>query len=223
MFRVKICGITRAEDGLMAVEAGADAIGLNFYPQSPRCVTVDCARQIAAAIGRRACVVGVFVNASAWDIREMARRVPLDAVQLSGDEAPELLRELCPIPVVRAVRAGLDLAEIATQLDACHRLRAMPRMLLADAHRGGQYGGTGTTLDWELLAAGRQLLRGVPLALAGGLTPDNVAAAIGVVHPWAVDVASGVESSPGVKSPKLVEHFVTAAHQAFARQNRRRV
>jgi phosphoribosylanthranilate isomerase len=226
MFRVKICGVTNTPDALAAVAAGADAIGLNFYAGSPRHCSPETARQVAAALPSHVCRVGVFVNASPEEIRAIARAVPLDAVQLHGDEPPELLAAVAPWPVIRASRADGDYAAIGAYLDACHRLRAMPRMLLVDAPpkagssgqpaSGPQYGGTGTALDWHALAAARAQLGGVPLVLAGGLTPENVAAAIAAVRPWAVDVASGVEDRPGQKSAAKLQAFVAAALAAFA-------
>ena len=221
MFRVKICGITSTGDAQAAAAAGADAIGLNFYSGSPRCCPLQVAQKIAATVGPHVCKVGVFVNATADEIRHAALSVPLDAVQLHGDEPPEFLREIRALPIVRAMRLGDDLAPIAAYLAACHRLVAMPRMLLLDASRGDQFGGTGTSIDWALLAANRQHLGGMPLVLAGGLTPDNVAAAIALVRPWAVDVASGVELAPGSKSPELVAQFVSAAKKAFAKLSSR--
>ncbi|MEX0977930.1 MAG: phosphoribosylanthranilate isomerase [Pirellulales bacterium] len=218
---MKICGITNTRDAQVAAEAGADAIGLNFYSGSPRCCTLEVAKEIAAALGPRVCKVGVFVNAAADEIRSAAESVPLDAVQLHGDEPPDFLRAIRALPIVRAMRFGDDLAPIDAYLAACHRLLAMPRMLLLDASRGGQFGGTGTPIDWALLAANRRHLGGLPLVLAGGLTPDNVAAAIGAVRPWAVDVASGVEIAPGSKSPQLVVHFVSAAKKAFEKLSAR--
>lgn len=217
MFRVKICGITNLPDAQLAADAGADAIGLNFYAASPRCCPLERAQEIAAALPAHVCKVGVFVNASADEIRRTAQAVPLDLVQLHGDEPPEFLREIRPLPTMRAASAGDDVTQLAAYLAACRRLGAMPRLLLVDARHAGQYGGTGTTVDWHLLAQNRALLGGMPLVLAGGLTPENVAAAIGTVRPWAVDVASGVESTPGVKSPELVGQFVAAAKKAFQR------
>lgn len=218
MFRVKICGITCPADARLAVEAGADAIGLNFYPQSPRYCALEQARAIALALPRHVCKVGVFVNATLETIGAAAAEVPLDLIQLHGDETPEFARQVCPLPVMRALRVGADLAPVSEYLKACHRLRAVPRLLLLDAARAGQFGGTGATLDWELLATGRGALGGMPLVLAGGLTPANVAEAIRVVRPWGVDVASGVETKPGQKSAELVRQFVAQAHAAFARK-----
>lgn len=215
MFRVKICGINRLEDARVAADAGADAIGLNFYAGSPRCCPLERAREIAEWLPPGVCKVGVFVNAPADEIRRTAESVPLDLVQLHGDEPPEFLREIRPLPIMRAVRMQNDLSPLDAYLAACHRLVAMPRMLLVDARCADQFGGTGTTVDWDLLAQNRQHFRGMPLVLAGGLTPENVSAAIATVRPWAVDVASGVEIAPATKSPDLVGRFVCAAKKAF--------
>ncbi len=206
----------------MACEAGADAIGINFYAGSPRHCTADRAQEIAANIPPGVCRVGVFVNVSADEIRELAARVPLDLVQLHGDETPEFARSIRPLPYMKAIGVESDLQPIATYLAECHRLNAMPRMLLVDAvrkdQRSGaqQFGGTGQTIDWALVRQNRQQFSGVPLVLAGGLNPDNVAQAIAAVRPWAVDVASGVESAPGQKSVALVRQFVAAAKLALS-------
>lgn len=217
MFRVKICGITSVDDACMVVGAGADAIGLNFYPGSKRYCAADAAQKIVAAVPPGVCKVGVFVNASGEEIRETARRLSLDLVQLHGDEAPELLRELRPLGVMRAFRVGADISVVSEYLRACHVLRCLPRMVLVDAAQSGQYGGTGITVDWRAVAAGRRHFRELPLVLAGGLNPSNVAEAICAVHPWAVDTASGVESAPGKKSESLVREFVASARDALAR------
>lgn len=217
MFQVKICGITNQADAQAAAEAGADAVGLNFYAASPRCCPLERAREIASSLPPHVCKVGVFVNATADEIRHTAWTVPLDLIQLHGDEPPEFLREIRPLPIMRAVRIRDDLTRIGAYLAACHRAGAMPRMLLLDALRPDKCGGTGTTLDWDFLARNRQQLRGIPIVLAGGLTAENVATAIATVRPWAVDVASGVEKAPGTKSPELVNQFVFAAWQALDR------
>ena len=216
MFRIKICGVTSVEDALLAAVAGADAIGLNFYPKSPRFVEVEQARQIVDSLPKSVRRVGVFVDASVDEIRRAVAELGLDLAQLHGDEPVELLRALRGVPVMKAFRAGADLVPIANYLASCHRGGCVPRMLLLDAARTGLYGGTGTTLDWQALAAGRPLLAGLPLVLAGGLTPLNVAEAIAAVRPWGVDVASGVEDRPGRKSKPLVEQFVAAAKLALA-------
>ncbi len=217
MFRVKICGITSAVDAAAASDAGADAIGLNFYAGSPRYCAPDQARNISRAIAPGVCRVGVFVNASPAEIRQVVAEASLDLVQLHGDEPPELLHELRPLPVMRVFRLQAEMQPIADYLEACHRLRAWPRLALVDACRPGEYGGTGQTIDWPLLAKQRSALHGLPLVLAGGLNPSNVAEAIAAIHPWAVDVASGVEVSPGQKSAAQMHEFVRAARDAFAR------
>lgn len=222
MFRVKICGITTLEDARVAADAGADAVGLNFCAASPRRCPRERAQEIAAALPRGVCKVGVFAGASADEIRRTAQSVPLDLIQLHGDEPPEFLREIRPLAIMRAVAAEGELSEIGDYLDACHRQMALPRMLLVDARCDGKFGGTGKTVDWNRLVENRAQLRGLPLVLAGGLTPENVAAAIELVRPWAVDVASGVESAPGRKSPELVRRFVSAALDAFERITARR-
>src|SRR3954462_7076592 len=132
MFRVKICGITSPEDARLAAEAGADAIGINFYEASPRACSRAAATAIAEALPPGVCKVGVFVNASLEAIRSMAEVVGLDLVQLHGDEPPEFLAQLKPLPIMRAVRITDDLAPVEAYLVECHRLRAIPRMLLVD-------------------------------------------------------------------------------------------
>ncbi|MGD9722245.1 MAG: hypothetical protein AB7O59_11615 [Pirellulales bacterium] len=219
MFSVKICGITGTADALAAAEAGADAVGLNCYAGSPRFCTLERAREIAQCLPARVRKVGVFVDATPQQIRAAMATIGLDVVQLHGDQQPEFLRELRPLPVIKAFRLSGDPAPIVEFLRACHRLQCMPRMALVDAHQPGQFGGTGATLDWHALAAGRRHLGGLPLVLAGGLNPSNVAQAIALVRPWAVDTASGVEESPGHKSVALVRAFVAAAHEALQRLN----
>lgn len=223
MFRVKICGVTGVDDALLAVESGADAIGLNFYEKSPRFCADDRARQICQAIPRDFCKVGVFVNSSAEAIRETARELGLHAAQLHGDEPPEFVAQLRGLPVIKAFRLAGDFGAVGAYLDRCHGLRAMPRMVLVDAHKTGQFGGTGATLDWHALASNRPAFRGLPLVLAGGLTAANVAEAIGAAHPWAVDTASGVEAKPGLKSPDLVRAFVATASEALRHDAAHRV
>jgi phosphoribosylanthranilate isomerase len=210
-FRVKICGITRPEDASMAAGAGADAIGLNFYPGSPRCVTLEQAQAIAAAMPAGVARVGVFVNADLAEMRRIADSVPLDYVQLHGDEPPQAIAAL-DVPVIRAFRCGsAGLMPVGLYLEACRQAGRLPAAVLIDAYAPGAFGGTGQTLDWPALAAGREHLAGLPLILAGGLTAENVAAAIAAARPDGVDTASGVESSPGVKDAARVRAFVAAA------------
>ncbi len=223
MFRIKICGITTVDDAQMVAAAGADAIGLNCYPPSKRYVPPDLAGQIALALPAEVVRVGVFVGASADAIRETIDRMGLDMIQLHGDESPEFVGRLnrcVPAPVIRAFRLGPDgVVPINKYLQQCAELACRVRMILIDAYEPGSYGGTGRTFDWtavrSLSRAGR-----IPLVLAGGLTPDNVAEAIRAGRPAAVDVASGVESSPGRKDERLVRAFVEAAQAAFRQTHR---
>ncbi|MBX7169139.1 MAG: phosphoribosylanthranilate isomerase [Pirellulales bacterium] len=227
MFQIKICGVTRVEDALAVAAAGADALGLNFYGGSPRCVSIEIARQIANAVPQGILRVGVFVNHSAEEIRRVAAEVPLDAVQLHGDEAPEMLAELAGLRTIKAVRvAEGELEPVAAQVPGSSKLFAWftrwaqagsaPEMILIDAHRPGLFGGSGQLAPWAEVARWREHWPMLPLALAGGLNPRNVAEAIRAVAPTAVDTASGVESAPGVKDHALVRAFVHRARQAFA-------
>jgi phosphoribosylanthranilate isomerase len=217
MFCIKICGITNRDDALLAVQAGADAIGLNFYPPSPRFVSLETARQIIAALPNEIVKVGVFVNATAADVCKTCDELHLNLIQLHGDEPPEYLTQLGNRPIVRVFRVGGDgIGPVAEYLARCRELRVSPRAVLLDSLVPGEYGGTGKTADWSAAreyAAHPDL---PPLVLAGGLTPESVAEAIAAVRPAAVDVASGVESSPGQKDPMAVAAFVRAARGAFA-------
>lgn len=216
MFRVKICGITNTADARAAADAGADCIGLNFCAESPRYVEMAQAREIVAAIHGRLLVAGVFVDAPAARVRDAAEQLSLDLVQLSGDEPPERIGELAGWPVMRAMRVGPDgLAAQLAYLAACRRLGCPPRLVLWDAYDAKRHGGTGRKADWPMAARGVASADFPPVILAGGLTPDNVAAAIHAVGPSGVDAASGVESSPGKKDAALVKSFVTAAKAAF--------
>lgn len=217
MFRIKICGITNVDDARAAVDAGADAIGLNFYPKSSRFIDLHDAQQIVDAVPTDVIKVGVWVNAPSSDIGDVFDRLALDLIQLHGDEPPEFCRELGQRPILRAFRCcATDLQPIREYLDQCHRLGAVPRMVLADSFQPGHYGGTGIVADWTLISADRDRLGAVPLVLAGGLGPHNVAAAIATARPNAVDTASGVEESPRRKSPELIRAFVRAAAEAFS-------
>ena len=224
MFTIKICGITRPPDAVAAADSGADAIGLNFYAKSPRCVSIETAQAIAEAVAGGPLVVGVFVNASAAEIAETVAAVPLGAIQLHGDEPPEIVAALpAGVPVIRAARIGeAGLAEAAAYRDACqvagHPLAAVLLDASVKAMPGEEvvYGGSGCRLDWPRVAAQRGLLAGVPLILAGGLTPVNVAEAIAVSRSDGVDTASGVESAPGVKDHQMIRAFIAAARQTLA-------
>jgi phosphoribosylanthranilate isomerase len=207
---VKICGIRSARDAIMAAEAGADMIGLVFAP-SRRQLDRVTARQIVAGLrasssGQDVTVVGVFVNESAATIQDMAAEVGLDWVQLSGHESRAAVAAL-DLPVVKALRFDGDATE-AEWLGATATCAATP--LLIDAHVAGSYGGAGVVADW---GAAARLAAARPVLLAGGLNPDNVAAAIAAVRPWGVDVSSGVETS-GTKDHAKIMAFVGAAKAA---------
>jgi phosphoribosylanthranilate isomerase len=214
---VKICGIRDVGTALAAAEAGADAIGLNFYEKSPRAVAPAVAAEIVARLRDQAShaaqAVGVFVNHSVSEIRTICETCGLSMIQLHGDEPPEQVVELAAdFRVVRAFRVGAEgLDSTARYLDACRRQQSLPWACLVDAKVEGQFGGTGHTAPWELLAREYQVGDWPPLILAGGLRPDNVAEAIRVVRPWGVDVAGGVESSVACKDAALVRQFVRNA------------
>jgi phosphoribosylanthranilate isomerase len=216
MFHVKICGLTSVDDAQVAVRAGADAIGLNFYRRSARGVSVEHARQIARMMPRGVAKVGVFVNADVDEILRAFDEVPLDAVQLHGDEPPGDLAELSGRPIIRAFRLDEPgLTSVDGYLAECAALRAVPRMILVDAFSTDAYGGTGKTVDWSRLAADCAERQLPPLILAGGLAAENVAEAIRTVRPAAVDVASGVEAHPGRKDAEKVARFIAAAKAAL--------
>ena len=218
MFHVKICGITSGRDAEMAAAAGADAVGLNFYRPSPRCIDIPTAEQIVAALPADTVKVGLFVNADSEEVRGTFDRVGLDLVQLHGDEPPEFLLELGDRPVMRAFRCGDDgLGPAADYLDRCRRLGCEPRSVLIDAYHPEQYGGTGTEADWPAVARWCDTLGAAHLTLAGGLNADNAARAIAAAEPSAVDTASSVESAPGKKDASLVRAFVAASKAAFER------
>jgi phosphoribosylanthranilate isomerase len=216
MFRIKICGIMSVEDALAVARAGADAIGLNFYPGSPRHLSLADARQIVAVLPNEIVKVGLFVNASSADVGQVYDDLRLDLIQLHGDEPPEYLAELGGRPTMRAFRVGdAGLQPVLDYLDRCRATKTSPKLVLLDSLAASEFGGTGQTGDWSAAAKYAAEPDVPPLVLAGGLTPQNVAAAIRAIHPAAVDVASGVESSPGRKDPAAVEAFVQAARSAF--------
>jgi len=187
--RVKICGITRGEDAAAAVSAGADAIGLVFFARSPRNVTVERACEIAAEVPAFVTVTGLFVNAEAAFVDAVLDKVPLGLLQFHGSESGEECRRH-GLPYIKA--AGIDGVADFEQFAATYHDAAG---LLLDSHAAGEVGGTGKTFDWTRFPTSSPL----PLILAGGLKPDNVAAAITAVKPYAVDLSSGVESAPGIK------------------------
>ena len=209
MTQVKICGITNRQDAIIAVEAGADLLGFIFYPPSPRAVTPERAAAIAGSlqdVAHAARLVGVFVDESLQNVRQTVSRCGLAYAQLHGAEPPSAVAALEDdgIAVIKAfrVRDGVSASEMA-------RYRASAYLL--DAYVAGQPGGTGRTFDWQLVV---RAARRFPVLLAGGLTPDNVAQAVQSVRPWGVDVASGVEQSPGRKDAHEVRRFVSAVKHA---------
>jgi phosphoribosylanthranilate isomerase len=199
--RVKICGITRAEDAALAVELGASALGFVFWPSSPRAVSAAQARSIAAAIPPFVARVGVFVNVAPAEVAAVVRDVGLDAIQLHGDEAVADYGAV-GARVIKAVSAETD--------DDVARAIALPieATPLVDAADPIKRGGTGQLADWDRAA---QIAHRRPILLAGGLHPGNVTTAITRVRPWAVDVSSGVETAPGIKSADRLAAFFAAA------------
>lgn len=199
--RVKICGITRAEDAQWVARSGADALGLVFHQPSPRAVTAETAAEIVAALPPFVSVVGLFVDAVPELVDAVLSRVRLDYLQFHGDESPEdCERYQVPYIKVARVRPGLDLVQYAVGYRHA-------RALLVDAYVAGVPGGTGKTFDWAALPPALPL----PLILSGGLTPENVGLAIRTVKPWAVDVSSGVEAAPGIKDAGKVQQFIQGA------------
>ena len=243
MFRVKICGVMTPDDARLVAAAGADAVGLNFVTGSPRCLDPAAAREVATAIPRGVLRIGVFAGTDPSTARSIAAAVALDAIQFHGHlfhghlappptghrnacvDPPGVCQAVAPFRVIRACRLRVDgpataaLDEARQWVAAARAEGCGPAMLLVDAGAPagaapGNLGGTGVVVDWErFVAAGDP---GLPLALAGGLTPDNVAAAIAATGAMAVDTASGVESGPGRKDPEAVRAFVSRALDAFA-------
>jgi phosphoribosylanthranilate isomerase len=204
MTKIKICGIKTIIDALAAVDAGADLIGFNFYPQSPRYVEVGMCRNIMSVlrqIGKVTCV-GVFVNASVAEINATIETCGFSLAQLHGDETPEMMSQLDG----KAFKAFRGIPENIIGFE-----RQVAPAFLVDASVKGLYGGSGVTADWDSAA---ELAKKYPLLLAGGLTPENVAEAVRRVQPWGVDVASGVESAPGKKDPGKIKAFVQAVRDA---------
>ncbi|HZT57523.1 MAG TPA: phosphoribosylanthranilate isomerase [Pyrinomonadaceae bacterium] len=208
MARVKICGITNLEDALAAVEAGADLLGFNFYSRSPRYVSPEAARGIIEHLPRSVTSVGVFVNERGPEaVERIAREAGVGAAQLHGDETPEFCSRIRGLLSIKALRVGQN-------YDAARAAEFGTDAVLLDAFVKDEWGGTGHTFDWTHARRTRE--RVAKLFLAGGLTPENVAAAVEAVNPFAVDVCSGVEISPGRKSFRLMRRFVEAVGEASA-------
>jgi len=200
--RVKICGVTNIEDALAAVEAGADALGFMFYESSPRNVPAKVAADIIRQLPPFVAKVGVFVNATEETVRRAIGECGIDTLQFHGDETPEFCRKFSPLKIYKAFRVE--------NLESLRALPAYPTdAWLLDSFVAGKLGGTGAKFNWDLAVESKKL--GRPIILAGGLTPENVADAVRKVRPFAVDVSSGVESSPGKKDHAKVRRFIEAA------------
>lgn len=200
---LKICGITRLPDALHAVEHGAGALGFVFWSRSPRHISPERAAAIIAALPQGVGAVGVFVNETVEGIKAVVAKSGISTIQLHGDEAPAYADAL-DWPVLRAVTVG--------QVEQASAGWPLGTTFLMDTADPVRHGGTGEIVDWELAAAAA---RGRRVVLAGGLTPDNVAGAIGTVRPFGVDVSSGVEDAPGVKNAEKVARFLASARSAF--------
>jgi phosphoribosylanthranilate isomerase len=198
--RIKICGITRAQDAVTAAELGAHAVGLMFYEDSPRFVSVDQANKVIGVLPPFVTRVGVFVNPVEQQVHSILGALRLDLLQFHGDETPQFCARF-GIPYIKAVRVrkGMDLLQYASRY---HDAKG----LLLDAHSESAYGGTGEAFDWSLIPVNLPL----PIILSGGLNAANVARAIRQVRPWAVDVSSGVESAKGIKDADKIAAFVQA-------------
>ena len=208
--RVKVCGITSVEDALVAVEAGADAIGLVFYPSSPRYVSADIAKKISLAVGPFITVVGLFVNESKPSIENILRSVGLHVLQFHGDEPPSFC-DAFHRPYMKAIRMKADI-NIEQVIGSYPNASG----ILLDAYRKGVPGGTGETFDWNRVpvqqSSQQPSTQGLPpIILAGGLTPNNIAAAVATTRPYGVDVSGGIEVLPGKKDPQKVADFIKNA------------
>jgi len=220
--RVKICGITNLDDALLASEAGADYLGFIFYPKSKRGTTPQIVKKITAELRRHGdspILVGVFVNQTAEQMAQVLDECQLDLAQLSGDETPALIGEPQSPIYGRSYKAirPVSYEEAAADAEWYIPEQQQPGQpaILVDTRHSHLYGGTGKTGDWQLAT---RLAGEIPgLMLAGGLTPDNVAAAVRQVQPYAVDVASGVEASPGKKDPDKVRAFILKTETVFTR------
>ncbi|MFA5111506.1 MAG: phosphoribosylanthranilate isomerase [Desulfobaccales bacterium] len=208
MVRIKICGITNLDDALLAAELGADALGFIFYPKSPRHVAPEAARRIIAHLPPFVAAVGVFVNEEAAFVQDLAAKVRLDWVQLHGRESPDYCR-LLNLKVIKGFRIQDE-----NSLQELEPFQGAVQALLLDTYKKGQVGGTGESFDWQLAREAKKYGR---IILAGGLSPENVARAIEVAEPDAVDTASGTEAAPGRKDPaKLSAFFQAIAHEPLA-------
>ncbi len=202
--RIKMCGITSVADMQLAVSAGADAIGLVFYPPSPRCVSVEQAAEILKAMPAFVTSVALFVNPEPAFVQTVIEQTQVDLLQFHGDESPAFCQQF-DRPYIKAVRMQAE-----TDLQALATAYASAQGLLVDTYKKGVPGGTGESFNWQWLPEPDTL--SLPLILAGGLNPENIRQAIDTVRPWAVDVSGGIEASPGKKSQQKVVEFVKAVN-----------
>lgn len=207
--RVKICGITRVEDALAAIDAGADALGFVFYPNSPRAVSTAQAENIMSMLPPFVSKVGLFVNADAADIQNVLKSCPLDLLQFHGDESP-VFCDSFGMPYMKALRMRDDVDLV----EAVQSYRAASALLL-DSYKPGVPGGTGESFDWHRIPNDLQ----GSIVLAGGLNPANAAAAIAACHPYALDVSGGVEQAPGIKCVQKMTEFIKAVGRADRRED----
>jgi phosphoribosylanthranilate isomerase len=210
--RVKVCGLTRLEDLVVGARLGVDAVGLNFHPPSPRSITEEQAIRLLGELPPFVQAVGVWVRKTVEEVRPLLGRLGRVAtIQVHG--GPHEVEDAFPYHFVPAfpVRDEQDRQEIERYLETCRSRGRLPSAILVDGHSPGLHGGTGQTAPWHLLADWRP---GVPLILAGGLTPDNVADAVRAVRPWGVDAASGVEIGPGRKDEEKMRRFIDRAREA---------
>jgi phosphoribosylanthranilate isomerase len=204
--KVKICGVRTIDEAQAVVDAGADALGFNFWPASARYIEPRVAREVITNLTPTVCTVGVFVNEEANRIVDIASELGLSAVQLHGDESPEFCGRLGSIKTIKAIRVGQDF-----DLSVIEKYRVS--MVLLDSSIEGSYGGTGRKFDWQIAIEAKRL---APIILAGGLTTENVWDAIAQVRPAAIDVCSGVEAEPGRKDLDKLRRFMTVVAQANA-------
>ncbi|HSB10419.1 MAG TPA: phosphoribosylanthranilate isomerase [Blastocatellia bacterium] len=204
--KVKICGIRSLKEAEAALDAGADALGFNFWPQSPRYIDPEAASEVISGLAPMVSTVGVFVNEEPTRILDLASALRLSAVQLHGDESPEFCERLTGIKTIKAIRVGQDFD--------LGLIGAFPvTMVLLDSNIAGSYGGTGQRFDWRIAIEAKRLAQ---IILAGGLTTENVWDAITHVRPAAIDVCSGVEAAPGRKDLKRLRDFMAIVAQANA-------
>ncbi len=212
----KICGIRDLETARWVAALGPSALGLNFFPRSPRVIDAVTAAKIGAELGHVLELVGVFVNHPTEEIAALVEACRLTTVQMHGDEPPQSLAEVrqrCPhVKLIRSWTRAARWDRLPAYLEDCSSLDCLPAAILVDAPAPGVYGGTGETVDWNTLRTVYNR-NWPPLILAGGLTAENIAEAIRTAQPWGVDVASGVESAPGVKDRARVAAFLAAIRQ----------